>query len=161
MDVRRQTEALEHLYRERYSAFRNAITPIVGSREAAHDVVQEAFAQALRDIAKLRSDDSLAPWVWRIASRLAFRERRRLTLGEISELSLGAQDAERYPEVHAALRSLPPRRRLIVFLRYFADFSYGEIAVALKISEGTVAATLAQAHAALHVQLAKEVTRER
>ena len=33
----------------------------------------------------------------------------------------------------------------MVFLRYFADLSYAEIAEACAVSEGTVAATLAQA----------------
>jgi RNA polymerase sigma-70 factor (ECF subfamily) len=44
------------------------------------------------------------------------------------------------------VRVLPPRRRLVVFLRYFADLPYAEIAAIAGISEGTVAATLAQAH---------------
>ena len=43
------------------------------------------------------------------------------------------------------MRALPPRRRLVVFLRYFADLSYAEIAEIAGVSEGTVAATLAQA----------------
>jgi DNA-directed RNA polymerase specialized sigma24 family protein len=51
---------------------------------------------------------------------------------------------------------LPPRRRLIVFLRYFADFSYADIASACDVSEGTVAATLAQAHQALAETLEPE-----
>jgi DNA-directed RNA polymerase specialized sigma24 family protein len=47
---------------------------------------------------------------------------------------------------------------MVVFLRYFADFSYAEIAQALGIAEGTVAASLAQAHSALLEQLmTKEV----
>ena len=45
------------------------------------------------------------------------------------------------------------RRRLIVFLRYFGDFAYAEIAEACGVSEGTVAATLAQAHAELRAAL--------
>jgi RNA polymerase sigma-70 factor (ECF subfamily) len=53
------------------------------------------------------------------------------------------------PELAEALKALPPRRRLIVFLRYFGDLSYGEIAELCGISEGTVAATLAQAHSSL------------
>lgn len=158
MDVRDHADALEQLYRDRYAAFRNALSPIVGSREVAHDVVQEAFAQALSDISKLRSRDSLAPWVWQIASRIAFRERRKIKASsELDELTLISQDAERFPEVDAAIRALPPRRRMIVFLRYFADFSYGEIAEALDVSEGTVGASLAQAHAVLLSQLAEEV----
>jgi DNA-directed RNA polymerase specialized sigma24 family protein len=41
----------------------------------------------------------------------------------------------------------------VVFLRYFADLSYAEIARLCGIEEGTVAATLAQAHAELKLAL--------
>src|SRR5919201_2262149 len=129
---------IERLYRERYVGFRNALAPVVGSREAARDVVQEAFATALRDVRKLRRAESLAPWVWQIAFRIAVRERRH---GEHEELpeDLSLLDEERDPALAAAVRSLPPKRRLVLFLRYYADFTYSEIAEALEIAEGTVA----------------------
>ncbi len=53
------------------------------------------------------------------------------------------------PELRDALRALPPRRRLIFFLRYFADMSYREIAAVCEISEGTVAASIAQSRASI------------
>ena len=145
-------DPLEQLYRDRYVGFRNALAPIAGSREAARDAVQEAFAIALCERRTLRRRESLAPWVWQIAFRLALRERRRMELDELPE-ELSILDPERDPALAAAIRSLPPRRRLVVFLRYFAQFSYAEIAETLELSEGTVAATLAQAHAALHDDL--------
>jgi RNA polymerase sigma-70 factor (ECF subfamily) len=147
-------EPLEQLYRDRYVGFRNALAPVAGSAEAARDAVQEAFAVALRERGKLRRRESLAPWVWRIAYRLALRERSRNGAAELPD-DLSIPDATRDPGLAAAIRSLPPRRRVVVFLRYFAGFSYAEIAAALGISEGTVAATLAQAHAALHDELAE------
>jgi DNA-directed RNA polymerase specialized sigma24 family protein len=70
---------IEQLYRDRYIGFRDALTPIVGSRDAARDVVQEAFARALRDAPKLRREESVAAWVWRIALRIALSERRGTT----------------------------------------------------------------------------------
>ena len=147
-------EPLEQLYRDRYIGFRNALAPIAGSREAARDAVQEAFAVALRERRTLRRRESLAPWVWQIAYRLALRERTRTQVDEVpAELSI--LDPERDPALAAAIRSLTPRRRVVVFLRYFADFSYAEIAEALGISEGTVAATLAQARTALYDDLAE------
>ena len=139
---------IEELYRERYVAFRNALAPVVGSREAAHDVVQEAFARALRDANKLRRQESLAPWVWQIAMNLALRERGRRTTDELPE-DLSILEPERDPLLAAAVRSLPPKRRLILFLRYYGQFTYGEIGEALGITEGTVGATLTQAHATL------------
>jgi RNA polymerase sigma factor (sigma-70 family) len=147
-------ESLEQLYRNRYIGFRNALAPIAGSREAARDAVQEAFAVALREQRTLRRRESLAPWVWQIAYRLALRERTRTQTEEVPA-DLAILDPERDPALAAAIRSLTPRRRVVVFLRYFADCSYTEIAEALGMSEGTVAATLAQARAALYDDLAE------
>jgi RNA polymerase sigma factor (sigma-70 family) len=55
-------------------------------------------------------------------------------------------DESRDLALAAAVRDLPPRRRLAIFLRYFADLSYADIGAVLGVSEGTVAATLSQAH---------------
>ena len=144
---------IEQLYRERNVGFRNALAPIVGSRELARDVVQEAFATALREQRRLRHMESLAPWVWKTAYRIALRERRHANATELPA-DQAIIDVERDPALAAAIRTLPPQRRLILFLRYFADFSYAEIAEALDISEGTVAATLTQARTALLEELA-------
>jgi len=148
--------AIEELYRSRYASYRGGVAALTGSHEAARDVVQEAFAQALRDRRSFRGDGSLAAWVWRIAFRTALRSRtdggRELTLDELVQEAPAAA-AERDPELAEAVRRLAPRRRLVVYLRYFADLPYAEIASLLDISEGTVAATLSQAHAELLEQL--------
>jgi RNA polymerase sigma-70 factor, ECF subfamily len=155
-----RTEALEELYREHYVSFRNGLAPVVGSYEEARDVVQEAFARALRSRGDFRGDGSLQAWVWRIALRVALEKRRRGHEAAFDVLEPQLVESERDPELAAALRRLPPRKRLVVFLRYFADLSYAEIAEIGGISEGTVAATLSQARAALLEQLsAKEVKR--
>ena len=65
---------------------------------------------------------------------------------------------DRDPLLAGALKRLSPRRRLIVFLRYFADLSYSEIATVCEISEGTVAATLAHARTELLRDLEREET---
>jgi DNA-directed RNA polymerase specialized sigma24 family protein len=49
----------------------------------------------------------------------------------------------------------------MVFLRYFADFSYEEIAEVCGVRAGTVAAALAQARAELGQAVRKEEERER
>ena len=155
-------EAIEELYRSRYASYRGGVAALTGY-DAARDVVQEAFAQALRDRKDFRGDGSLAAWVWRIAFRTAVRSRsgdgRELTLDEMVETA-PVPRADRDPELAEAVRALAPRRRLVVYLRYFADLPYAEIASLLDISEGTVAATLSQAHAELLEQLRdKEVAR--
>jgi RNA polymerase sigma-70 factor (ECF subfamily) len=62
------------------------------------------------------------------------------------------------PALAAAIRALTPRRRLFVFLRYFGDLSYDEIAQACGVSRGTVAAALAQARTELAAVLETQTT---
>ncbi len=141
---------LEALYRERYLGFRRALAAATGSYELAHDVVQEAFARALTNPQRYRGDAPLGAWVWGIAVRVASEERRSSGFASLDEvIDTELPEPARDPELREALRALPPRRRLIFFLRYFADMTYREIAVACSISEGTVAASIAQARASI------------
>jgi len=147
---------LEALYETRYVSFRNALATITGSRESARDAVQEAFARALAGWEGRRPDGCLAAWVWKIAYRVALEQRRRDRAFSVDEPEPQLLEPQRDPQLAAAIRRLSPRRRLIVFLRYFGDFSYAEISAACEVSEGTVAATLAQAHAELRAELEQE-----
>jgi RNA polymerase sigma-70 factor (ECF subfamily) len=145
MDAR--ARAIEDVYRRRFVAFRNSLATVTGSSDTARDVVQDAFAEALRKRESFRGEGALEAWIWRIALRLAFARRKAdptMELTEIGESELAQPEAD--PALAEAVRQLPPRRRLIVFLRYFGDLSYTEIAEVCGISQGTVAATLAQAH---------------
>jgi RNA polymerase sigma-70 factor (ECF subfamily) len=140
--------AIEDLYRRKYVRYRNTLATVTGSYDSARDVVQEAFTRALKQRRALRDEQSLEMWIWRIALRAAFEYRRN---GDRTDAPLAEVIApqlvqpERDPALVTALRKLPPRRRLIVFLRYFADLTYSEIAELCEVSEGTVAATISQA----------------
>jgi RNA polymerase sigma-70 factor (ECF subfamily) len=145
--VKGNAEALEQLYRDQYRIYRDIMAGVVGSHDLAREVVQEAFARALRQQRKFRGEGSLEAWVWKIALNVALKTRRELAREWAldDEYEASAQEAAPDRDVRAAVRALPPRRRLVVFLRYFADLSYAEIAEIAGVSEGTVAATLAQA----------------
>ena len=149
--------AIESLYHRRYSGFRHGAAAIVGDYESAHDVVQDGFAQAFQRRAQYRGG-SLEAWVWRIVARLALdlRRSRRPTEPLEESLDVALIPSEGDPELAAAVRALAPRRRLVVFLRYYADLPYEEIARVAGIEPGTVAATLAHAHADLRGALSTE-----
>lgn len=154
MDER--AKALEDVYRRRYAGFRNALATVTESYDTARDAVQEGFARALRSREAFRGG-SIEAWVWQIALHAALESRRNgrvVVSGDLPQADL--VDADRDPILAEAIRALPPRRRLIVFLRYYADLSYDQIADACGISEGTVAATLSQAHAALEEAIAEK-----
>ena len=145
-----QLEDIERLYRSSYLRYRNALATVTGSYDSARDAVQQAFAEAIARRATFRGEGSLGGWIWKIALRQALALRGELSYAALNgTLDPALVQPARDPALETALRTLPPRRRLIVFLRYFADLSYGEIAELLGISEGTVAAALNQAHAAL------------
>jgi RNA polymerase sigma-70 factor (ECF subfamily) len=138
-------EEIERVYLERYTPFRTAVAAIVGGEERAHDVVQEGFARALAKRRQFRGG-TLEAWVWRIVVRQAFDLRERPVAALEQELDAELILSDRDPDLAAAIRRLPPRRRLIVFLRYFGDLSYEQIAELMGISAGTVGAALTQAH---------------
>jgi RNA polymerase sigma-70 factor (ECF subfamily) len=149
------TREIERVYHSRYGGFRRAVAAIAGE-DAAHDAVQEGFARALERRRQFRGG-TLEAWVWKAVLHKAFDERRRrstLPLEDDFDVELVSSQSD--PELANAIRALPPRRRLAVFLRYFADLSYAEIAAVLAVAEGTVAATLSQAHAELRAHLELE-----
>ncbi len=134
------------------------MTAVVRNPEDATEVVQEGFAQALARRREFRSEGPLEAWIWKIVLRKAF-DRSGSTHAAVSldeRPEIGLPDPERDPALAAALRELPPRKRLIVYLHYLADLPYSTVAEICGISEGTVAATLAQARAALAGSLAEE-----
>jgi RNA polymerase sigma-70 factor (ECF subfamily) len=161
-------EDLEQLYRERYAAFFDIAAAVTGDRETAHDAVQDGFIRAIQRRLSFRGEGPLEAWVWRIALRAAFDVRRGLTrdqriaAGDVADLEvvdLGVPSLPhpgRDPLLAEALRRLPPKRRLIVFLRYFADLSYEDIAAVCAVKVGTVSASLVQARSELSVTLARE-----
>jgi RNA polymerase sigma factor (sigma-70 family) len=158
----RRADALEDLYRERYATFRDVLAGVIGDYDAAREVVQEAFARALRARRTYRGEGTLEAWVWKIAVRLAWKSTRtrRRPIDPPAVAVAAATNGTADPDVLDALRRLAPKRRLVVFLRYYADLSYAEIAAACGIAEGTVAATLAQARVELAAALeGKELPR--
>ena len=148
--------AIERLYRERYNRFRNGVAPVAGSYEAAHDAVQEGFARALRAGDQYAGRGSLEGWVWRTVLRTALEQRRPGEDVPLNDLEVEFVEPERDFALAEAVRALPPRRRLVVFLHYFADLPYRTIGEVLDIDVGTVAATLAQAREAMAVILENE-----
>src|SRR3954453_18707808 len=148
--------AIEDLYRQRYVGFRNALATVTGSYDTARDAVQEGFARALAARRQFRGDAPIGAWVWRVALRAALEPRGQAELPLDETVDPQLVEPERNPALATALATLSPRRRLVVFLHYYADFSYADIAAACDVSEGTVAATLAQARAALAAALQTE-----
>jgi RNA polymerase sigma-70 factor, ECF subfamily len=143
---------IEQIYRTRLPELCRVAAAISGSRQAAPDLVQEAFVRAVRRIDDFRGDGPLAGWLWRIVVNVAINGRREpltVVLPEEEPEANASTGAPAHGELAVAVSRLSERQRLVLFLRYYADLDYATIAEALSISSGTVGATLTTARAAL------------
>jgi RNA polymerase sigma-70 factor (ECF subfamily) len=144
---------IEAIYRDEFARFARVARAVTGDRETALEAVQEGFADALRSATQWKGSGPLEGWIWRCVLNRARKARpmRSASLDEQVQTNGGGDEPDGRLRLHLA--GLPERQRLVVFLRYFADLEYREIASALDIEVGTVGATLSAAHAALRTAL--------
>ena len=143
-------DELEAVYRRDFRRFLGVATSITGDVDTAYDVVQEAFARALRYRRGFRARGPLPAWLWRTVVNTARTARPRPAVA-VEASANGHGGEERGMSV--LIRELPERQRLAVFLHYYADLDYATIADVMDISPGTVGATLTQARAALRARI--------
>ncbi len=144
---------------------------LMGQREDAEDLVQEAFLAVLERIDTFQPGRSFAPWFYRILVNRGLNARRSRSLRTTDEIPESAASASVAPdraaeqgelreELRAALDALPERQRTVVELFELEGFSSPEIAGILEISEGTVRWHLHEARKALRRALAPYEAKE-
>lgn len=140
---------------------------LLGHREDAEDLVQDAFLAALEGIDGFDSSRPFGPWLYRIVTNRGLNARKARALRVTEEVP--AETASRLPppdrlversEAHArlaaALGALPERQRLVLQLYELEGISGPEIAEMLGLSEGTVRWHLHEARKALRKELERE-----
>lgn len=138
---------------------------LLGQREDAEDLVQEAFLAALEKIDTFQSGRPFAPWLFRILVNRGLNARKSHALRRTEEIpdfvaSSGAspeREAERAElrgRLREALDELPERQRAVVELFELEGFSGPEIAEILEMPDGTVRWHLHRARRALREALA-------
>jgi RNA polymerase sigma-70 factor, ECF subfamily len=147
-----QVADLEAVYRARYRHFLRVATLITRDDGTAHDAVQEGFAATIRSLASYRGEGPLEAWVWRAVVNAAKKQQRHSSTAALEGLEPTSRQNGNATDarlIQTWIAALPERQRLIVYLRYYADLDYRQIATALDIAIGTVSATLSAAHQTL------------
>lgn len=139
-------------------------------RPEAEDCLQETFLRALRAYPRLRSHRNLRAWLYRVATNTArtyfrhhAREQARTTDAGDHFADPGASPGERYKRkqmlvaVQHAIRTLPYKQRVALWMRKYQDLAYQEIALALDCSVGAARANVYQALARLRRIFANRV----
>jgi RNA polymerase sigma-70 factor (ECF subfamily) len=146
--------AFEVVYDRHATAAFSLAYRMVGARNPAEDVVQEAFLSLWRSGARYdRTRGSVRTWVLGIVHNRAIdalrrsmvHDRRRasdegleerLESGERTETEAARRDEAR--EVRVALSTLPAEQSRVIELAYFGGFTHSEIATMLDTPIGTV-----------------------
>jgi RNA polymerase sigma-70 factor (ECF subfamily) len=133
---------------------------LVGSREDALDLSQEAFARAYQARHRLDPDRPFYAWLGQIVRRLCLNflrdSRTHARLLDTEDASWFAESgrpagcdpaaaleqAETRWRVGAAIESLPPRDREVLVLKEFEGLKYREIAELLDVPVGTIMSRL-------------------
>jgi RNA polymerase sigma-70 factor (ECF subfamily) len=139
------------VYEAHYQTVFRAVRGVVLDAVTAEDVTQDAFLKAYRARARYRPTGRLEAWLCTIAVREAISRIRRETLQK-RLLAIGKREAAAArPPVALAdrldelLSVLSPKARAVVVLHFLHGYRYREIAVTLRLPEGTVASRLSQA----------------
>ena len=132
-----------------------AAIAVVGRREDAEDVAQEAFVRAFQGLERFRGDASLKTWLLAITWREALSHRRsvaarlrRLVAAPDDEAfdppatgrrhDVALEDREAAALIARVIRSLPARSRDALMLAATGDFTYDEMSEALGVPAGTL-----------------------
>jgi len=130
---------------------------LVGNRDDAFDISQEAFLRVYRSARSFDQSQPFLPWFYTIIANLCrtwlrrrtARDHRTVDLDEASYLLVSADDPEealvrkeQAARLRAALMQLSFADREIIVLQHFRNLSYDEIARTLGIPRGTVMSRL-------------------
>jgi putative glutamine amidotransferase len=131
---------LEELYERESERLTSRLERMVGSREIAEDLGQEAFIRLWRRAPDDLSAGDHAALLNRTASNLAIdelRQRRRRPTVDLDSIELGVTGPGVDDDVLAAreaLGRLTPHERMLLLLRIEAGFSHAEIGAVLDLS---------------------------
>ena len=122
------------------------LSRLTGDRQAADDLLQEAYYRFLRARAQHEDEHHRRNSLFRIATNLA-RDRHRRT-GGVQNVSLddehlhagpdAAAGIERRTDLHRAMQQLKPRERELLWLAYAQGSSHQEIAATVGVKTASV-----------------------
>ena len=151
--TRRDPAAFAEFVAARSAALHRSAYLLVGERQLAQDLLQEAFTKTYVAWPRLRDPAKAEAYTRKVITttaiswyrRRSWQERPSDTIPEHSHDG-HADDHARREWVWSALQSLPPRQRAAIVLRYYEDLTEAQTAAALGCAVGTVKS---QVHAGL------------
>jgi RNA polymerase sigma-70 factor (ECF subfamily) len=148
------------LCRRHYAALVAVARAILRDRHLAEDAAQEALAKACSRLPNLANPACFASWLMTICRNQAHDLARRTTrLESLGDRDVPAENPEPDADVEAvreAIAGLPPESAEVVYLRYYAEFSYERMSEMLGLSVQAVNGRLRRAKQAIREYLTRK-----
>lgn len=166
----------EQLVKENTSKVVSLAWRLVGNREEAEDLAQEAFIRLHKSLPTFRGDSRISTWLYRTTTRLAIDHLRRerikrrlfffrqdnesidpveLAADPLSHPGRELQAKEAMRSLRKSMDKLSPRQQVIFNLRHYEGLPLKEIAEHLGLETGTVKVHLHRAVTQLREDLAE------
>lgn len=139
--------AQREVFRSLKSTVHATLYRILGSNEHMEDLLQDAFVEIFRSLARYRGESKLTTWAGPIAARVAFhylrskrvqrgkeQEARRVPLHLVGSLEDQALHREGLERVYSVLRGLKPEQHIALALFMVDGRSIEEIATLTGVS---------------------------
>ena len=152
-------EAFMQLVRLHQAGVRAFAHGLLGDRELAEDIAQEAFLRAWRGLGAFRGDAAFATWLYAIARRVALDEGRRPAVRTVPIQEAAALADRRggdpvlRGDLERALQALEPAQREAFLLVVVLGLSYQEVGGMAGCPAGTVASRVFRARTRLAAAL--------
>ena len=163
-------EAFEQLVRGNQNRVYSLAVRLVGHREEAADLAQEALPKAWQGLPSFQGESSFATWIYRLTTNVCIDYLRRKKRRQEVEPAVSLDDedsgwaepadagqdpqrkleeAERSRALSRGLERLPEHQRQVLVMRELSGLSYQEIGAATGLDLGTVKSRIARARLAL------------
>ena len=143
--------AFEMIYREFYASLYYYALKITSDKPLAQECVQDLFITLWRTKKRLTGVSNIKPYLFKSLNRLIARSAPSLNSGlQVVKNETGLtfspedllieQEDDRYKRevLTDVLNSLPARQREVIYLKYYEDMSYSEIAETMQINYQSV-----------------------
>ena len=163
-------DAFEQLVLDNQNKVYSLAVRLVGDREEAADLAQEAFLKAWQGLSSFQGESSFSTWIYRLTTNVCIDYLRRKKRRQEVEPAVSLDDedsgwaepadagqdpqrkleeAERSRALSRGLERLPEHQRQVLVMRELSGLSYQEIGTATGLDLGTVKSRIARARLAL------------
>lgn len=142
----RPEDRLAQLYRQHATAALRLAFLLSGDRDAAQDIVQDAFMRVSGRLGSLRQPERFGGYLYRTVLNLSrsYGRRQRRESPVLEGQAREATDVVEMPDLDTrdvmwrALMGVPLRQRAVLFFRFYEDLSEAQVADVLQCSVGAV-----------------------